>query len=110
MVILNFSGTKQKYQLPERLVMKFWARSTYTKGRANKAVGGSIYTPAVGGSVGKVQNLMAAYHLKRAIIPHKASICHTPTALRSPNRRYYHHRTTLIARLRHARIYYAMGL
>lgn len=42
LVILNFSGTKQEYQLPETLAMEFWACSTYTSGRADKALGGSI--------------------------------------------------------------------
>jgi glycosidase len=53
LVILNFSGTKQEYQLPERLVMQFWARSTYTKGRANKALGGSITLQPWEGVLGK---------------------------------------------------------
>jgi oligo-1,6-glucosidase len=42
LVILNFSGTKQEYQLPETFAIEFWACSTYTSGRADKALGGSI--------------------------------------------------------------------
>ena len=42
LVILNFSGTKHEYPLPETLVMEFWACSTYTRGRADTALGGSI--------------------------------------------------------------------
>jgi oligo-1,6-glucosidase len=42
LVILNFSGMKQEYPLPETLVMEFWACSTYTKGKVDKPLQGSI--------------------------------------------------------------------
>lgn len=53
LMILNFSGTKQKYQLAERLVTEFWGHSTCTKGRANKALGGSITLQWWDGVLGK---------------------------------------------------------
>jgi hypothetical protein len=42
LVVLNFSGTKLEYVLPESLAMEFWACSNYTKGRAQKRLKGSI--------------------------------------------------------------------
>jgi glycosidase len=56
LVILNFSRTKQEYQLPETLVMEFWACSTYTKGRADKALRHSIPLEPWEGVLGKCKS------------------------------------------------------
>jgi len=53
LVVLNFSGTKLEYELPESLAMEFWACSNYTKGRVHKPLKGSITLEAWEGVLGK---------------------------------------------------------
>ena len=53
LVVLNFSGTKLGYVLPESLAMEFWACSNYTKGRVQKSLKGSITLQAWEGVLGK---------------------------------------------------------
>ena len=53
LVVLNFSGTKLEYKLPESLGMEFWACSNYTKWRVQKPLKGSITLEAWEGVLGK---------------------------------------------------------
>jgi oligo-1,6-glucosidase len=55
-VLLNFSGKKQEYRLPEALLMEFWACSTYTKGKAQKSLEGLITLEAWEGVLGKCKS------------------------------------------------------
>lgn len=58
LAILNFSGTKLEYQLPESLAMEFWACSNCTRERerAKKPLKGSITLEAWEGVLGKCKS------------------------------------------------------
>ena len=56
LVVLNFSGTKLEYKLPESLAMECWACSNYTKGRAQKWLKGPITLEAWEGILGKCRS------------------------------------------------------
>ena len=55
LVILNFSGKKLEYKLSESITVEFWACSTYTKGKAQKPLEGSIALEPWEGVLGKCE-------------------------------------------------------